>query len=155
MAILNYTTTISEHATCADIQKLLSSKGARQIMLDYDVKQRLVGISFTILSNDMSILFRLPANFKGVQKALIKQTNAKKYHTEEHAMRVCWRIIKDWISAQMAIVEADQADMATVFLPYSVMQNGATVSENFLFKNEGKQFLLDTTKSALCKHRNN
>jgi hypothetical protein len=40
--------------------------------------------------------------------------------------RVAWRIVKDWIEAQMAIVEAGQAEMAEVFLPYATIEDGTT-----------------------------
>jgi hypothetical protein len=30
--------------------------------------------------------------------------------TEDQAQRVAWRIVKDWVEAQMAIVEAQLAD---------------------------------------------
>jgi len=33
-----------------------------------------------------------------------------KYRTREHAARVAWRICKDWIEAQLAIVDAEMAD---------------------------------------------
>ncbi len=73
-------------------------------MMEYDDKQRLTGISFVLVANGINITFKLPANWKGVKKSLIKQTPAKKYQTEEHAMRVCWRIIKDWIASQIALI---------------------------------------------------
>lgn len=146
MAILNYTTSINANTTVGQIQSLLASKGARKIMIEYGPQAEVSAISFEAIVNDMHLQFRLPANWKGVQKAITKQKRAvaAKHRTEAHAINVCWRIIKDWIEAQMAIIEAEQADIATVFLPYAVMKNGATVCENFLFKNEGKQFLLDT-----------
>lgn len=140
MAILNYTTTIKASDTVAQIQALLSAKGAHKIMLDYENGMP-VAISFQIKVKNNNISFVLPANFRGVKKAIAKQTTAKKYQTEQHAINVCWRIIKDWIVAQMAIVEAEQADMATIFLPYAVMKNNKTVSDNFL-SSEGEKFLL-------------
>ena len=43
---------------------------------------------------------------------------------EQQAQKVAWRIIKDWVEAQMAIVEAQMADVAEVFLPYAVTNTG-------------------------------
>jgi hypothetical protein len=37
----------------------------------------------------------------------------------EYAQRVGWRIIKDWIDAQMALVDLKQAKIIQVFLPYA------------------------------------
>lgn len=141
--ILNYTTSIAATKTVAEIQQMLASKGARKIITDYSESGVLVGISFTVTINKMEVLFRLPANWKGVQKAIKNQKRsvAAKYKTDAHAINVCWRIIKDWIEAQMAIVEAEQADIATIFLPYAVMNNNETVSKNFL-SEKGRDLLL-------------
>jgi len=147
MPILNYTTTISEHTSIAEIQRILAQKGAKTIMTDYDKSQRAVSVSFVIDFNGKDIHFRLPANFRGVQKEITRQTKAKKYHTEAQAIKVCWLIIKDWIVAQMAIIEVEQADLATVFLPYAVMNNDCTVSENFQ-KSKGGEFLLNSNNNA-------
>jgi hypothetical protein len=51
--------------------------------------------------------------------------------TEEHARDVSWRIIKDWVEAQMAIIETCMVTTARVFLPYAVTKNGQTVYEYF------------------------
>ena len=47
--------------------------------------------------------------------------------TKEQALRVSWRIVKDWVEAQMAIVEAKLADVAEVFLPYAITKTGTTL----------------------------
>ncbi|MCH8134806.1 MAG: hypothetical protein IIB77_02370, partial [Proteobacteria bacterium] len=43
----------------------------------------------------------------------------KRLRTREQASRVAWRIIKDWLRAQLAIIETEQAEMVEVFLPYA------------------------------------
>ena len=146
MAILNYTTSINANTTVGQIQSLLASKGARKIMVEYSPEATVSALSFEVLVNDVYLQFRLPANWKGVQKAILKskKTVAKNHRTDTHAVNVCWRIIKDWIEAQMSIIEAEQADIATVFLPYAIMQNGDTISENFIKGNQGKQLLLSS-----------
>lgn len=49
--------------------------------------------------------------------------------TEAQALRVGWRIVKDWVQAQMAIVESELAKMVQVFLPYAVTKQGNTLYE--------------------------
>ena len=39
------------------------------------------------------------------------------------ASRVAWRILKDWVKAQMAILETEMVDLQEIFLPYMVSQN--------------------------------
>ena len=50
----------------------------------------------------------------------------------EHAYKVAWRILKDWVLAQMAIVEAGAAQLAEVFLPYALQPDGKTMFEAFV-----------------------
>ena len=36
----------------------------------------------------------------------------------EQAYRTAWRIIKDWVDAQMALLETEMVDFEEVFMPY-------------------------------------
>src|SRR5688572_12271165 len=129
--MINYTTTIKAEKTVGEIQAILAKFGATRIVLDYE-RSNVASISFQIMHRGMALVFILPANSRGVHKALNKKRIESKYKKEEHAYNVSWRIIKIWIEGQLALVESEQADLATVMLPYSVMQNGKTVSENLL-----------------------
>jgi Fe-S cluster biosynthesis and repair protein YggX len=46
--------------------------------------------------------------------------------TFEQACRVAWRIIKDWLEAQMALIRTQQVEMAEIFLPYLIDKTGRT-----------------------------
>ena len=46
------------------------------------------------------------------------------------AVRVAWRIVKDWVEAQMALVETQMVTTAEVFLPYAVMKDGRTLAQH-------------------------
>ena len=50
-----------------------------------------------------------------------------KMRTKEQATRVAWRIVKDWLAAQLAMIEAGLVDLEEVFLPYAQNQAGRTV----------------------------
>mgnify|MGYP001580177393 FL=1 len=63
----------------------------------------------------------------------------RKMCTKEQALRVSWRIVKDWVVAQMAIVEAEMVDMAEVFLPYAITKNGTTLYKEI--QNNGMKLL--------------
>lgn len=54
-------------------------------------------------------------------------------------MRVSWRIVKDWVEAQMAIVEAQLAEVGEVFLPYAVTKKGNTLYKEL--KQDGMKLL--------------
>ena len=79
---------------------------------------------------------RLPANVDAVQKTLAKQ---KVKADREQAQRVAWRIIKDWVAAQMAILESEMVSMDEIFLPYMLNPDGQTVHQLFV----KKQLLLE------------
>jgi hypothetical protein len=44
---------------------------------------------------------------------------------------VAWRIIKDWVEAQMAILESQMVQMEEIFLPYMVNRQGQTFFEAY------------------------
>lgn len=127
MAILNYTTGISFEKTIGEIQKCLVSHGATKVITDY-ANGLPIGVTFCLMLNDNMVAFSLPANYDGVLKSMKKDRKVPgRLCTEEQALRVSWRIVKDWVEAQMAIVEANLAEISEVFLPYAVTKNGNTL----------------------------
>lgn len=127
MAILNYTTSISCEKTIGEIMKCLVKHGATKIVTDY-TNTLPIAVTFCLSLNNSLIAFSLPANYDGVLKAMKKDYKIpRRLITEEQAMRVSWRIVKDWVEAQMAIVEAQLADIAEVFLPYAITKTGTTL----------------------------
>jgi hypothetical protein len=128
MAILNYTTVVSASKTVGEINEILAKNKARKITMDNDEEGNPTALTFCIVHNEQLIAFSLPCNWQGVLKAMTKDPNVpRKFETKEQAIRVAWRIIKDWVHAQMAIIEAEQATMAQVFLPYAITRDGKTV----------------------------
>lgn len=128
MPILNYTTSISFDKTIAEVQRILVSHGATKIVTDYDEKGLPVAVTFCLTINDCMVAFQLPCNYSGVLRAMERDDRVtRRLCTKEQALRVSWHIVKDWVEAQMAIVEANLAAMAEVFLPYAVTKNGTTL----------------------------
>lgn len=130
MAILNYTTSISTEKTAGEIQKKLAMAKAQAILCEYNDDTVMCAMSFRISTPHGMIFFRLPANTQGVYKALKNDRKVpNKLKSKEQAAKVAWRILKDWVEAQLAIVDAEMADMTEVFLPYAQDQSGKTVYE--------------------------
>jgi hypothetical protein len=132
MALLNYTTTIDPTKTLGEIQRILAARGAKQIMTDYGVDGSPVGLSFLVPTAFGDRAFRLPANAEAVHKVLIAQHRKgkvdRRHATPDQAARTAWRIVKDWVEAQMAIIESGMVTIDEVFLPYMVAgPNRATV----------------------------
>jgi hypothetical protein len=131
MAIANYTTTINQNKTIGEIQEMLASHGVENISVSYIAKQP-IGIEFVVdVGKGQLIPFRLPCKWEGVLQCLRDENVQQKYRNEQHARRVAWRITRDWIRAQLAIIEAGQAKLIEVFLPYAVNQDGRTIFETF------------------------
>lgn len=124
MAIKNYTTTIEVHKSLGEIQGALASHGARKIMVDYDSAGQPIGVTFGIETPAGPRGFMLPANVAGVKSVFFKQ---KIRAQEGQAERTAWRNVRDWIMAQMAIIEAGQVDIEEVFFPYLTDGRGRTV----------------------------
>lgn len=143
MPLLNYTTQIDFEKTIQEISKILVKHGATKISTDY--KDNIpVAVTFCLVLNGNMVGFALPANYDGVLKAMQKDGNVpKKLLTKEQALRVSWRIIKDWTEAQVALTQAKLAEMAEVFLPYAITKHGNTlykeIQENgMLMLNSGQ-----------------
>lgn len=132
MPILNYTTKIDSYKTISEIQKILALNGASKIIIDNDtISNNPIALAFCIPFHGSPIAFSLPCNFEGVLKAMKQSSKVpRSLCNDEQALRVGWRIVKDWVEAQMAIVQAQLADMAEVFLPYAVTKSGDTLYQH-------------------------
>lgn len=137
MALLNYTTTIDANKTIAEIQQILARAGASRIMSEYDDTGNIVSLSFELKLDKQPVVFRLPTDWRPVLESMKRQKAAKvRGHGdirlgEAQARRVAWRITKDWVEAQMAIIETRMVTTAQVFLPYAVTSSGELAYEYF------------------------
>lgn len=126
MAILNYTTKIDSAKTVGEIQSMLGAKGAKSVSAQY-ANGEVVAIFFSIDIQNQPVNFRLPCNWEGVLRSFKSDRNVpRSSETKEQAQRTAWRIVKDWVEAQLAIIESGQAEMAEVFLPYAMTGTGQT-----------------------------
>lgn len=142
MPILNYTTKIDPHKTVAEIQRILAKGGATSIKTDY-ADGLPVAISFLAIIGERSVPFKLPADFDGVHRVLLRDSDVPRgLKTMEQAQRVAWRVVKDWVEAQMAFIQSGQASLAQLFLPHAINQDsGRTVYEEVA---ADPRFLLDS-----------
>ena len=133
MSLLNYTTVITVHKTTGEIQETLAKAGAHMIIIEYGEDHIPEAVSFQIkIEQGRYANFRLPSRWEGVWKVLCGESIPNKYKTKEQARRVAWRIIKDWVEAQVAIIEAGSAELSEVFLPYLINpQTQHTLFEDF------------------------
>ena len=129
MPILNYTTDVPVDRTVAEIQRKIARAGAASVRVDYKNGQP-VSISFLLMLGDRSLPFRLPADTESVYWILFRDDSLpRKYRSRPHAERVAWRIVKDWVEVQLALIESGQATLPQLFLPHAVRSDGRTLFE--------------------------
>jgi hypothetical protein len=129
MPILNYTTTVAASRSIGQVQSLLVKGGARAIMSEYGDDGTATGISFAVETEFGQRAFTLPVNAEKVHAVLKRQRVQPRYATMEHAERVAWRILKDWLEAQLAIIQTEMVTLDQVMLPYMQGKDGRSVYE--------------------------
>ena len=141
MAILNYTTTVDAYKTVAEIEQILVKHKALSIMKNYE-GEAIVAVSFVVDAGYNQIPIKLPAKINECLKVLEneKKKGTKNVKaTKEQAERVAWRILKDWVEAQMALLDIQMVKFEEVFMPYIVDVQGKTLFERL----EERHFLLE------------
>jgi hypothetical protein len=131
VAILNYTTEVPASRTVGQLQEILAKAGARAILAEYDGAGRVVGLSFTIATVTGPQAFTLPVRPSRVHEVLQRQRVPPRYRTPEQAERVAWRIVKDWVEAQLAIIHTGMVGLDQVMLPYLRTADGTTLYERY------------------------
>lgn len=141
MPILNYTTSIDAWKTVNEIQQIMSKHRVSHFSIKNE-GTRPVALSFTIDYNGRPLNFLLPCNHAGVWRVIQNDKDIRPAHrNEDQAFRTSWRIIKDWVEAQLAIVEAELAPIEEVFMAYLVLNGtGETLSQKLL-KGDGMKLL--------------
>ena len=141
MPLLNYTTKVDVYTTLGAIQGQLVKHGAKKIMQDYDEAGHITALAFMIDTPMGPRGVRLPANVEAVHTVLLRQ---KVKCDQDQAERVAWRIVKDWVEAQMAILESEMVQIDEIFLPYMLNGKGKTVFEAY----RENQLLLGTGEAG-------
>ena len=140
MAILNYTTTVEAYKTVSEIEHILVQHKAKSILKNYEGEE-LKSLSFIINNGEMDIPVQLPVKIDeclAVLKAEKKAGTKNIKDTREQAERVAWRILKDWLLAQVALLDINMVKITEIFMPYIVGIDGKTLYE----KLEENNFVL-------------
>lgn len=132
--IANRTTTIACEKTVGEIQAMLAGVRASQMMLDYDADGKPCSLAFRLQREGQAMAFRLPCDWQGVLRALKRERRGipQRLLTSDHAKRVAWRIIKDWLRAQLSLIESGASTIEEVMLPWAITPDGHTVAQRVL-----------------------
>ncbi|OYO21953.1 hypothetical protein CGZ93_08435 [Enemella dayhoffiae] len=135
-APVNYTTTVEVHKTVGEVQALLADHGADRVGIEYRDSQP-VGVSFTLRLPAGTRAFMLPVDVEAMHRLLQSKDSSGELRSgtkanrasREQAARVSWRVVKDWLPAQLTLVDSTMVTVEQVFLPYLQLDDGRTLFE--------------------------
>jgi hypothetical protein len=142
----DYSTKIAAGVTAGECVQLLAVHGAEAVGLEFDRETRQPsGLSFRIETRWGVRGYRLPVRPEGVHAQLLAAreaglivkaggVSAAALTTPGHAHAVAWRQLKDWLAAQIAMIEAGMWELPEVMLPWQLVSEGETV---YQVVNEG------------------
>lgn len=131
MPLLNYSTSVPVDRTIMEITRDLVKAGATQVGSQYDGHGRVTGLSFSITLGGQTYAYTLPVRAEAVHAVLTRQRVEGRYSSRAHAEQVAWRITRDWVRSQLAIIQTEMVTLDQVMLPYMHTNDGATVYDNF------------------------
>lgn len=140
MGIMNYSTTIAVEKSMGEVIGALTRRGVTRISSTFDDDGKPAGIAFTMKTEYGFREFELPVRVEGVLKAMTADKSVPRSKcTPKQAAMVAWRIAKDWLAAQAALIDAELASLDEVMLPYMLADRGKTVYD--IVRGEGLKAL--------------
>ena len=138
MPALKYTTTIAAAKSLSQITDALAKHGASSIRTDY-IDGKPAGLGFLLPTPHGDRNFALPVDVDAVHRLLSAQRsgqagyakNSRVDDRREQAERVAWRVLHDWLIAQLAIIEAQMVAFDQVMLPYLKVDDDRTLYAAF------------------------
>lgn len=148
--LADYTTDVPTGQSLGEIMDLLGDHGAQHVTVAYLTKEP-IGIQFEVATPIGPVHYRLVCDMAGVL-ACLEKVGAEKDRSgkrlipanrldDAYARRVGWRILRDWLRAQLAMIQIGMARFEQVMLPYALTGDGRTVYER-LQSPEGRRLLL-------------
>jgi len=132
--LANYTTSVPAIKSVGEIQGILVAHGAKSILINYADNGVVESLSFIVKTPYGDMPIRLPTDAKAVLRVMEEQRVPRRYLTYEQAVKVAWRIVKDWVRAQMAILETEMVKMEQIFLPYMAVSDDKTLYDAMVDK---------------------
>lgn len=125
MPLPTYTTSIDVNKTLGEIQGMLSRARARSITVDYGADGQPTAVSFVVQTSFGERAFELPANVEAVWKKLTDQYKRgqvqRRFTMREQAARVGWRIVRNWLEAQLAMIDVGMMNLEQVMLAHMLV----------------------------------
>lgn len=143
----NYTTKIAAARTAGQIQELLARHGVETIVVEYRDGQP-VGVAFSMKTELGPRPYRLPVDVDAMHALLRAEKCAGRLpgisramaDDRDHAARVAWRVVAEWLAAQLTLVASSMVTLDQVMLPY-LMVEGRTLYDRY--REQGLRELTD------------
>lgn len=132
MPIAGYTTSVDAAKTANEITAMLAKRGAARVTTDYDQQGNATGLSSELRTDVGTREFALPIRAEGVLATLKRDRAEKRYLTLQQAERVAWRLVRDWLRAQLALIDAGSVSLDEIFFPWMVAPSGGTMHALFV-----------------------
>jgi hypothetical protein len=121
--IKNYTSAVPVERTIASIEQELVKIGVTQIVKSYDSEGLPMGIIFSIQIPTVGFFnFKIPARVEAAHDLLKTIPMYKKKNKEwlkAQSRRTAWKIVLEWVAAQVAMVQLNNIDAMQMFLQFS------------------------------------
>lgn len=131
---LNYSTIIPAARTAQECVGMLMDHGAKRAGLVMEARKP-AGVEFQIETRWGLRHYAVPVTVDATQAALVKAvkegrvTNRVNLTSREHALDVAWRVLRDWLEVQIAMIEAGLADLERVMLSWQLVAPGKDLFE--------------------------
>lgn len=127
--IKNYQATQSPASSITVVEELVVKRmHATQFFKEYK-DGAIVAVIFVIPTKHGYRSFKLPARVNQVIRALYGEKRAYSPQQWEQARITAWANVRDWVDAQVALIETEQVKVEEVFLPYMANERGETLFE--------------------------
>ena len=146
---LNYTTKIPTRRTASEVLDLLAEAGADHVSIELRDKEP-VGVVFTLDTAGGRRDFVLPVDGDAMYARLGKAramgefaslhasvARLNQITSRANALNVAWRVVRDWLEAQLALIQAGMANLDQVMLPYLEVEPGESLYDRYLAR-EGR-----------------
>lgn len=119
----NYTTKVPVSKSIGEIISFLVEAGASNISQDFDSNQDCTAIKFVITHVEQSVIYKLQPKPGSAERILLsarkRVDNEVKEKVRKQSYMVAWRILRDWVDAQCALIKLEQATPLELFLSYA------------------------------------
>jgi hypothetical protein len=126
--MLDYSTRVDAVTTAMECVQLLAVHKVQAVAITYADDGHPAGVTFRLRTPLGIRQYTLPVNVSGTHAAIKATRVENRYKTREQAERTAWRVSKEWLKAQLALVQSGGAVLPQVMLPYMHVASGGVTA---------------------------